>query len=152
MLASQREKIRELEPLKQMLVTLADQCDHKLMQYREEEKFEIKNLKEEKKSLQDLVMELKNDRHMLEIQVEKLKNELAFEHEKFRNEQDKRKLLIVDLNDLRFQQEEAKLNELKKEKKRQAESNGPVEEETEDDPVTLKIALRSFLYLLFKKN
>lgn len=146
MLAAQREKIRELEPLKQMLVTLADQCDHKLMQFREEEKVEIKNLKEEKKMLQDLVMELKNNRHMLEIQVDKLKNELAFEHEKFRNEQDKRKLLIVDLNDLRFQQEEVKLNELKKEKKRQAEGNAPVEEETEDDPVTLKIALRFLFY------
>ncbi|RNA16687.1 Translin-associated factor X-interacting 1 [Brachionus plicatilis] len=142
MLASQREKIRELEPLKQMLVTLADQCDHKLMQYREEEKIEIKNLKEEKKKLQDLVLQLKNDRHMLEIQVDKLQNELAAEHEKFRNEQDKRKLLIVDLNDLRFQQEEAKLNELKREKKRQAEGHVAVEEESEDDPVTLKIALR----------
>jgi len=42
MLAAQREKIRELEPLKQMLVTLADQCDYKLMQYREEEKAEVK--------------------------------------------------------------------------------------------------------------
>lgn len=142
MLASQREKIRELEPLKQMLVTLADQCDHKLMQYREEEKLEIKNLKEDKKKLQELVLQLKNDRHMLEIQVNKLKDELALEHEKFRNEQDKRKLLIVDLNDLRFQQEEAKLNELKREKKRQAEGHAPVEEESEDDPVTLKIALR----------
>lgn len=59
MLASQREKIRELEPLKQMLVTLADQCDQKLMQYREEEKMEIKNLKEEKRNLWTWLCSLK---------------------------------------------------------------------------------------------
>ena len=72
MLASQREKIRELEPLKQMLVTLADQCDHKLMLYREEEKIEIKQLKEEKKKLMDMVMQLKNDRQSLQTQVDKV--------------------------------------------------------------------------------
>ena len=66
---------------------------------------------------------------------------MSLEHEKFRNEQDKRKLLILDLNDLRFQQEEAKLAELKREKKRMAQGL-PDDEDTQDDPVTLKIALR----------
>ena len=73
MLANQREKIRELEPLKQMLVTLADQCDHKLMQYREEEKLEIKELKEEKKRLMEFVLQLKNEKQALQIQVDKVK-------------------------------------------------------------------------------
>lgn len=141
MLALQREKIRELEPLKQMLVTLADQCDYKLMQYREEEKTEIKMLKEDKKRQMEQILELKNGNHMLQIQVEKLQSEVSKEHERFRNEQDKRKLLILDLNDLRFQQEEAKLAEMKREKKRMAQGM-PDEEDTQDDPVTLKIALR----------
>jgi hypothetical protein len=56
-----------------MLVTLADQCDHKLMVYREEEKFEIKQLKEEKKRLQDNVMQLNNDKLALQTQVDKVK-------------------------------------------------------------------------------
>lgn len=55
-----------------MLVTLADQCDHKLMLYREEEKIEIKQLKEDKKKLMDMVMQLKNDRQSLHTQVEKV--------------------------------------------------------------------------------
>jgi hypothetical protein len=101
MLAMQREKIRELEPLKQMLVTLADQCDYKLMQYREEEKNEIKQLREEKKRMLDEILDLKNGNQTLQVQVEKLQLEMSKEHEKFRNEQDKRKLLILDLNDLR---------------------------------------------------
>ncbi len=141
MLAAQREKIRELEPLKQMLVTLADQCDYKLMQYREEEKAEVKQLKEEKRRQMEEIAELKNGKQMLQIQVEKLQAEMGKEHERFRNEQDKRKLLILDLNDLRFQQEEAKLAEMKREKKRMAEGL-PEDEDTQDDPVTLKIALR----------
>jgi len=133
MLAAQREKIRELEPLKQMLVTLADECDHKLMQYREEDKVEIKELKEEKRKLLEMIAQLKNEKHSLKIQVDKLQNELAEEHEKLRNEQDKRKLLIMDLNDLRFQQE------AEREKKK---SENTSNEENKDDPVTLKIALK----------
>ncbi len=50
----------------------------------------------------------------------------------------------MDLNDLRFQQEEAKLAELKREKKRMAEGAATQEENSQDDPVTLKIALRFF--------
>lgn len=102
MLAMQREKIRELEPLKQMLVTLADQCDYKLMQYREEEKNEVKQLRDDKRRMMDEILELKNGNQTLQVQVDKLQQEMSKEHEKFRNEQDKRKLLILDLNDLRL--------------------------------------------------
>ncbi len=69
---------------------------------------------------------------------------MSLEHERFRNEQDKKKLLIIDLNDLRFQQEEAKLAELKREKKRNPDGSLiSTEEDDQDDPVTLKIALRT---------
>jgi hypothetical protein len=56
-----------------MLVTLADQCDHKLMQYREEEKAEIRELKEEKKRLLEFVAQLKNEKLGLQTQVDKVK-------------------------------------------------------------------------------
>ena len=55
-----------------MLVTLADQCDHKIMQYREEEKHEIKTLKEEKKRLMDVINQFKQDKHSLQVQVDKV--------------------------------------------------------------------------------
>jgi hypothetical protein len=73
-----------------------------------------------------------------------LQNDLRIEHDKFRVEQDKKKLLILDINDLRFQQEEAKLAEMKREKKRSADFNGQQDDGSNDDPVTLKIALRFF--------
>jgi hypothetical protein len=50
---------------------------------------------------------------------------------------------------MRFQQEEAKMNELKREKKRNADGT-PTEDASQDDPVTLKIALRFFFQLLFE--
>lgn len=49
---------------------------------------------------------------------------------------------------MRFQQEEAKLNELKREKKRNADGT-PSEDASQDDPVTLKIALRFFYFIFF---
>ena len=129
--------------LQQMLVTLADQCDQKLMKFRDEERVQVKELKEEKKQLLDLISQLKNDRLALQTQVDKLHDELAMEHEKFRNESDKRKLLMADLNDMRYQQEEARKAELQREKKRAAEGL-QADEGSQDDPVTLKIALKYF--------
>lgn len=67
-----------------------------------------------------------------------MKNENELSYEKYRNEYDKRKLLISDLNDLRFQQEEARLAELKREKR----DDEVTEDVSNDDPITLKIALR----------
>ena len=56
-----------------MLVTLADQCDQKLMQYRDEEKVEIDQLKEEKKKLLSIITELKQEMESLQSQVDRVK-------------------------------------------------------------------------------
>ena len=71
-------------------------------------------------------------------------HELKIEHEKYRDEHDKKKLLISDLNDLKSQQEEAKQAEIQREKKRAAEIRGhdADDENANDDPVTLKLALK----------
>lgn len=55
-----------------MLVTLADQCDHKLMQYREEEKEELKLMRDEKKRLLETISGLQNDKQTLLVQLEKV--------------------------------------------------------------------------------
>lgn len=39
MLSHYREKIRELEPLKSMLVTVSEQCDQKILKIREGVRF-----------------------------------------------------------------------------------------------------------------
>ncbi|XP_064611191.1 translin-associated factor X-interacting protein 1-like isoform X2 [Liolophura sinensis] len=132
MLASQRQHIRELEPLKQMLVTVSEQCDQKIMALHEEEKQEVKDLRAENKSLYRKIEEMRNQQKDLEEQVSKLHNELAAEYQRYRDECDARKLLVADINDLRYQQEDYQMSK----------KNLQQLEEEHEDPLTLKIALR----------
>ncbi|KAJ1081829.1 hypothetical protein NDU88_002002 [Pleurodeles waltl] len=107
-LAHQREQIRSLEPLKSMLVTVSEQCDQKIQAMREEERLEIKTLKTEKLILLKQIDKLKTDRSFLKTQVAKLQKELAKQYYHFRNEFDARKLLISDINEMKFQREDVK--------------------------------------------
>ena len=65
--------------------------------------------------------------------MEKLQEELAAEYLRYRDECDARKLLVTDINDLRYQQEDMLMSK---------QSMEDMEEEEKDDPITLKIALR----------
>ncbi|KAK3586266.1 hypothetical protein CHS0354_006958 [Potamilus streckersoni] len=130
MLAYQRQQIRELEPLKQMLVTVSEQCDQKIIAIREEEKQELKDMRSENKSLQNHIQTLNNEKKDLQTQVKKLQEDLEEQYLHYRDECDARKLLISDLNDMRYQQEDYLLSKQKQ------------EEEDEGDPKTLKIALK----------
>ena len=51
MLSYYREKIRELEPLKSMLITISEQCDQKILRIKEDENREIGELRQNVKSL-----------------------------------------------------------------------------------------------------
>jgi hypothetical protein len=70
------------------------------------------------------------------------------EHERYRDEYDKKKLLIAELNDVKSQQEEAKFAEMQREKKRAAERNqvidGNIDENDNENvnPANLKLALK----------
>ncbi|XP_038076269.1 translin-associated factor X-interacting protein 1-like [Patiria miniata] len=132
MLSNQREQIRELEPLKSMLVTVSEQCDQKVMALREEERQEMLDLKKDKKMLQEKIDAMKQHEVSLQMQIDKLQEDVAAEYYKYRNECDARKLLVSDINDLRYQQEDYQ------------KSQGQVSQagETKEDPVKLKIALR----------
>ncbi|ELT95990.1 hypothetical protein CAPTEDRAFT_174103 [Capitella teleta] len=132
MLAAQREHIRNLEPLKQMLVTVSEQCDQKIMAIRDQEKQEMKDLKEQNRGLFGRIDELCQEKLDLEAQVEKLQEELAAEYLRYRDECDARKLLVADINDLRYQQEDVL----------RSKKNSKENEEEKDDPVMLRIALK----------
>lgn len=129
MFAYQRQQIRELEPLKQMLVTVSEQCDQKIMSIRDEEKQEMSDLKNENKQLYKHIEDMGNEQKDLQTQVAKLQDELAAEYKRYRDERDARKLLQSDINDLRYQQEDYLMSQKK-------------ENEEEEDPVMLKIALK----------
>ncbi|XP_028391683.1 translin-associated factor X-interacting protein 1-like [Dendronephthya gigantea] len=107
MIIHQRDRIRELEPLKAMLVTVSEQCDKSLLAMKEEEKEDLEDMKRENQRLQGVIGSLRDNELTLNAQVVKLQQELAAEYLKYRNECDARKMLIADMNDLRAQQEDA---------------------------------------------
>nr|XP_018668511.1 translin-associated factor X-interacting protein 1 [Ciona intestinalis] len=130
MLSHYRQKIRELEPLKSMLITVSEQCDQKVMKIREEERLEILNLRRNKMELLRYIDSMREKEVSLQAQVAKLQEELSTEYRKYRNECDMRKLLISDMNDLRHQQEDLK----------RAAGQGTID--ADDDPIRLKLSLK----------
>ncbi|XP_059164929.1 translin-associated factor X-interacting protein 1-like [Physella acuta] len=132
MLGYQRQQIRQLEPLKQMLVTVSEQCEHKIMALREEEREEMTSLKKVNRELHSRISGLLNQQEDLKEQVSRLQTKLEEEYHKYREECDARKLLVADINDLRYQQEDYL-----------ASKNAAIlNQDTEEDPVILKIALQ----------
>lgn len=65
------------------------------------------------------------------LQVSRLQETLREEHQKYRDECDARKLLIADINDLRYQQEDY-----------MASKQSNTDQEVTEDPVMLKLALK----------
>nr|XP_020844974.1 translin-associated factor X-interacting protein 1 isoform X2 [Phascolarctos cinereus] len=108
-LAHFREKIRSLEPLKAMLVNVSEDCNEKILAIRAEERYEIKMLKKEKINLLKLIDKKNEEKISLQTQVTKLRKTLAEEYLHFLNERDARRILVADLNELRYQREDMSL-------------------------------------------
>ena len=66
-----------------------------------------------------------------DLQVARLQETLQEEHQKYRNECDARKLLITDINELRYQKEDYT-----------AAKQNSSDEEAVEDPVLLKLSLK----------
>ncbi|XP_073736090.1 translin-associated factor X-interacting protein 1 isoform X3 [Callorhinus ursinus] len=128
MLAHQREKIRALEPLKAKLVTVNEDCNERILAMRAEERYEISMLKREKMNLLKLIDKKNEEKISLQSEVSKLRKNLAEEYLRYLSERDARKILIADLNELRYQREDMSL----------AQSPGIWGE----DPVKLTLALK----------
>ena len=59
-------------PLQQQLVLQSEQCDKKLMQYRNQEREEISVLKDEKRRLQQNIRHLTNQNQNLEANIQRV--------------------------------------------------------------------------------
>nr|XP_054309961.1 translin-associated factor X-interacting protein 1 isoform X9 [Pongo pygmaeus] len=126
--AHQREKIRALEPLKAKLVTVNEDCNERILAMKAEEKHEISLLKKEKMNLLKIIDKKNEEKISLQSEVTKLRKNLAEEYLHYLSERDARKILIADLNELRYQREDISL----------AQSPGIWGE----DPVKLTLALK----------
>ncbi|KAK2085287.1 Translin-associated factor X-interacting protein 1 [Saguinus oedipus] len=127
-LAHQKEKIRALEALKAKLVIVNEECNERILAMRAEERHEIFLLKKEKMNLLKLIDRKNEEKISLQSQVTKLRKNLAEEYLHYLSERDARKILIADLNELRYQREDISL----------AQSPGIWGE----DPVKLTLALK----------
>jgi len=94
----------------------------------------MKNLKTKNRQLYETIDELRNEQVSLEEQVSKLEKELASQYQQYRDEFDARKLLITDVNDLRYQKEELLAAKSK--------TMSEIQDADKEDPVMLRIALR----------
>lgn len=128
-----RQKVRELEPLKSMLVTVSEKCENKIQAIREAEQLEIKKLVREKMELLDLLEEKRESEINMSAQITRLQEELGDQYRKYRNEHEMRKMLLSDINELKQQQQHSKADQSQEQ---QDASN------EKDDPVMLKIALK----------
>ncbi|ETE61806.1 Translin-associated factor X-interacting protein 1, partial [Ophiophagus hannah] len=140
-LAHLQEKICTLESVNGVLVTASDQCTQQILAFQQQEKIEIAKLKEERLYLLKLIDKMKEEKCSLETQakkqdkkrgtwsnsrgicdcndqagrnqVAKLRKTLAEEYLRYLNECDARKLLLLDLNEIRdFELQEQKYNDL----------------------------------------
>ncbi|XP_053305703.1 translin-associated factor X-interacting protein 1 isoform X2 [Spea bombifrons] len=126
-LVHQRQQICSLEALKTLLMSVSEHCDQKIQAMREEERLEIKTLTMEKHRLMEIIDKMKEENHSLQVQVSKMHEELAKGYILYRNERDARKLLISDMNELKYEQDTQITN---------------VHKEHGEDPATLAVALR----------
>ncbi|CAJ0939106.1 unnamed protein product [Ranitomeya imitator] len=112
-----------------MLVSVSERCDKEIQKIYENERLEVKTLKTEKYNLLKVIDQLKEEKLSLQAQVSKLQEEMEKVYLMYRNECDARKLLISDINELKYQQEDLRLSQGHKEQG--------------EDPVTLAVALRA---------
>lgn len=97
---------------------------------KQEEKSDMLDMKKENQRLHNIISRLREEQVSLQVQVEKLQEEVAAEYLRYRNECDARKMLIADINELKYQQEDAK--------KPSTEEDG----EGKEDVTFIKLALK----------
>ncbi|XP_031420247.1 translin-associated factor X-interacting protein 1 [Clupea harengus] len=127
-LAYMQDQIRELEPLRTQLVMVSEQCDRRILALREEERTEMKTLKDDKQRLQRVIEDMREKQRALGAQVCRLQEDLAAQYLLYRDELDARKLLIANISSMSYATEEEQVD--------------GIEVEESEDPVKVKLALK----------
>ncbi|KAF6022920.1 TSNAXIP1 [Bugula neritina] len=135
MLSNNRELTRKLEPLKQVLITTTEQCEQRLHAIRSKDRPEILILKQKSEALKNQIEVMKMEQLKYQNQVDELQEKLSNEYEKYRDQADARKLLVLDINELRYRQEDLIMQQ-------QAANQYA----SGEDPTMMKIALRRAKY------
>ncbi|NXC50736.1 TXIP1 protein, partial [Penelope pileata] len=127
-LAHQKERIRALEPLEAMVAAVSEECTQQILALQEEEKAEIRMLKQERQRLLKLIDNMKEEQRALQTQVERLQASVAEEYTRYLHEYGARKQLLAKVNDMHNEQLDVKPQ--------------PVQDTKGEDVVKLTLALR----------
>ncbi|TRY86672.1 hypothetical protein DNTS_005017 [Danionella cerebrum] len=127
-LAHLRDQIHDLLPLKAKLVLVSETCDKKILEMRLQERDEIRALKKECQHLMHIIESLNEEQRALQVQINRLKEDLATQYQLYREERDARKLLITRISTMTFAHD--------------SEQDDRNEEDESVDPVVLKMALQ----------
>ncbi|KAI3378591.1 hypothetical protein SNEBB_008465 [Seison nebaliae] len=142
-----QHEVQSLLPLKQTLVTMVEKAEKRLIHYKEQERQEIVELKRLCQEKDHKINLLSEDKLQMNLKVEKVLNfsylnfqikihnhplklshQLGEEYKAFRMEAEARKLLITEINELRYRQDDKSIHS--------QSGTG------KDDPKLLKIALQ----------
>ncbi|XP_041377163.1 translin-associated factor X-interacting protein 1-like [Gigantopelta aegis] len=102
MLDYHKRRIRELQPLQEAIFTRKEQHQKQLMDFKQEERRVIADLKKESRRNLNELSEANIEKLDLEKQVERLKEQVEEENRKFRENNDRRMLLLAEISSLRF--------------------------------------------------
>ncbi|XP_051580130.1 translin-associated factor X-interacting protein 1-like [Myxocyprinus asiaticus] len=127
-LAHLREQIRDLLPLRAKLVLVSEQCEKRILDLQVQERDEIRALKQERRHLQSIIESMKGQESALQIQVDRLKEDLATQYQLYRDERDARRLLIAKVSSMHSTQD--------------IDDDDNKEEVKPEDPGMLKLALQ----------
>ncbi|XP_067930159.1 translin-associated factor X-interacting protein 1-like [Watersipora subatra] len=135
MLTHNREHIRHLEPLKQVLITTTERCDQRIAQLKSKDQPEVALLKGQREKLISKIEEMKVEQLKSQAVVEDLQEKLSKQYGEYRDQADARKMLVLDINELRYRQEDL----LMQQQAANQYASG-------EDPTTLRIALKRAKY------
>ncbi|KAF7232275.1 hypothetical protein EG68_08932, partial [Paragonimus skrjabini miyazakii] len=128
-LVHMQEQLKKLQPIRELLWTVSQECENRVSNMRRRENKDIKKLKLEKKALMAQIARLYEEGNSLTCEVEHLTSELEKKADEWRTESDGRKLLVSEVNELT-----SRLKEM------ESLARAEVIDDSED-PLKLRIAL-----------
>ncbi|XP_036367375.1 translin-associated factor X-interacting protein 1-like isoform X2 [Octopus sinensis] len=135
-LSKLRSQLRELDLMKQMVVTTAEKYEKKIMDVYEDKKQELVLMEEQHIRLQKNVQSLLEHKRDIEYILGRLKEEVDDIHEKYDQQRSRHKMLVTEINHLLAQQQFT----MKQIMKRRSSDGAPPE--VQEDPVALKNAVK----------
>ncbi|OAF69167.1 hypothetical protein A3Q56_03078, partial [Intoshia linei] len=125
--------LKEFEPLRKNIFETQEHFDQKLKKIRIKDNVDIEIMKKEKIELLRVMDILRGENESFAVQIMQFKKELKENYRKFNDVNDSRKLLIIEINDLKNQQNDLEIAQ---------NITKQIKSDSSQDPVTLAVELK----------